>query len=304
MAGMAQISAFTRFTIPSLVLHALVCEGRHLACGLPSYRVPVHIQRRSSLIRATSVQEPVGATTPAKDDAGPNQLLQRLREDLRANLAQENKMKSEFVDSSGKATIRTVAIVLTVAAIAYGSAPAMLDILAPLVVSTAGAGTATTAVTGVFMVPLGIVFGTMTSMTANVLRQRQLNVREVFYKEVAALDALSNVLAKLFQREPRRLLSTQAAVFRYCELSRAQVEPGTGMTEEVLCSFFAQRAALGTINGQLASISDREVQTAAFNFSPAQAGSDVGRAWDLVNQILQLQVRPACRLASACRTAC
>jgi len=262
--------------------------GACLAPGVARCRLPGRTLHMSAVAEEDVPYTDVGfAPADLEQISRSQKLLKRLRENLRANLAKE-KVSSDTVDD-WRSAARSVGILLSVAFFAYHSVPSLLELLTPLSVARASAGTATAAVTGVFMAPLGIVFGTLTSMTANVLRARQLNVREVFYKEVAALDALSNVLAKLFQRDPRRLLSTQAAVFRYCELARTQVEPGAGMSDAVLSSFFAQRAALGTINGMLASISDREVASSSFNFSPAQAGSDAGRAWDLVNQILQLQ---------------
>lgn len=113
-------------------------------------------------------------------------------------------------DQKDAAVVRTLGIMLLTGFVAYETLPfivASLDVLSDGLV---GKDTASLAVTGVFMVSLSIIFGTLISMTANVLRQRTLSVRDVLYRETACIDALSHTLTKLYMRDTDQLLEASA----------------------------------------------------------------------------------------------
>jgi len=238
-----------------------------------------HAARRPLLARRSSPRLAVEDTSP---------VVGVLRDRLRKQLEEDPDIQSLTPTLLSASKSLGVAFVFAVAS--YLTLPACVRVLTALAVPLDAEGRALAALTGVVMVAVSIVFGTLTSMTANILRSRQLSVRELTYKELAHIDALSHVLAKLFQRDPRRLEKAQSAVFRYCDLLRRQVNDSTmGLSKSRAMIFFAQRAALGSVYGQLASVSDRELMTASFNFSPGVASSDVSRAWDLIGSIGQLQ---------------
>lgn len=173
---------------------------------------------------------------------------------------------------------RTLALIAVTGAVAFLSLPVLLaGAVQPFSLGSLERAPASDALLGVLLGAISIVFGTLVSMTANVLRQRQLNVRDVLYREVACIDALSHILAKTFMHDPARLLESERALRSYLDHLRMQLGVPDARDERVLAAFDGQRGCLLRVQAALAAVSDRELTTAAFNFSPNVAKARAAR---------------------------